>query len=309
VAANPWFVIAATSTADYLFAVAFVVLAAHALRSDRPVLAGVLAGAAMGCRIGSGALVLALLVAELGGRPGREPATAPDPAGDGTGLPADGDGDDDRGRSRARGSAPGRVVVAALVAAVTTAVVFVPSYLHAHGLSFAQNDFSTSSTAVQLGRAAVKDLLLLGPVASVIALAALPALVAALRTWRTSWLVRFALPGLVLSQLLFVRFPWKMPHLLPGLLCLAILLGVALDRKPRLLVALVALQLLFAVVRVDVVQPDDPNQATGGRIHVGLGWGPVVTDWRCRREHPDAYLGRQKVEIEAAWDCAKPFGG
>lgn len=289
VGANPWFVIAATSTADYVFALLFVVGTALALRLDRPVLAGVLAAAAMGTRIGSASLLLALFLAELTDRgsdaeaePGSEPAGA--------------------GGLR-------RVGIAAVVAGILTVVLFVPAYLSAGGLSFAENDFSTSSPLVQLGRALVKDLTLLGPVASVVLLAAVPALVAALRRWRTSWLVRFASVGLVLSQVLFVRFPWKLPHLLPTLLCLAILLAVALEDRARLLMALVVLQLVSCVIRVDVIRPDNPNEATGGRPTLGVGWGPVVTDWQCRREHPRAYLGRQKVEVEAAWDCAKPFGG
>jgi hypothetical protein len=277
VAANPWFVIAATSTADYVFALAFTVLAARALRADRAVAAGVLGALAMGCRIGSALLVIAVIVAEVGGREGA--------------------------------AARRRSLVAGAVAAAVTVVLFVPAALAAGGLRFAQNDFSTSSPLVQVGRAVAKDVLLLGVPATVVGLLALPALVGALRSWRDSWLVRFASVGLVLSQLLFIRFPWKMPHLLPCLLCVAILYAVALDERPRVLIAMVALQLVFAVVRVDVVQPDDPNQATGGRIHAGVGWGPVVTDWRCRREHRDAYRGRQKVEVEAAWDCAKPFGG
>ncbi|MCB0971109.1 MAG: hypothetical protein KDA97_06270, partial [Acidimicrobiales bacterium] len=99
---------------------------------------------------------------------------------------------------------------------------------------------------------------------------------------------------------------WKMAHLLPSLACLAVLYAVALDERPRLLVAAVAAQLLFAVVRVDVVRPDDPNEATGGRLGPTLTWGPVVQDWRCRRDHPDVHLGRQKEEVEAAWDCAAP---
>jgi hypothetical protein len=33
-----------------------------------------------------------------------------------------------------------------------------------------------------------------------------------------------------------------------------------------------------------------------------------VRDWQCRREHPEAYRGRQKVEVERAWTCAAPFG-
>ena len=276
VAANPWFLIAATSTTDYLFALAFVLLAALALRADRAVLAGALAAASMGCRIGSGLLVLALLVAELG--------------------------EQDRVAVRRR------VLITAATAAGFTIALFVPSFIEAGGAAFAQNDFSTSSAVVQLGRAAVKDITLLGPVASLVALATIPAVVTALRTWRASWLIRFAVPGLVLSQLLFVRFPWKVPHLLPCLVCGAILLAVALEQRPVLLMTLVALQLVFAVVRVDVVQPDDPNQATGGDPGLVVGWGPVIVDWQCRRERPDAYLGRQKVEIERAWNCARPFG-
>ncbi len=288
VAANPWFVIAATSTADYVFALLFVVSAALALRSGRPVTAGVLAAASMGSRVGSGALLVAMFAAELTEAHTDAEPTDPRPAG---------------------GGATRRVYTAAAVTGALTVLLFVPAYLSAGGLSFAENDFSTSRPIVQLGRALVKDLTLLGPVASLVLLAAVPALVAALRRWRTSWLVRFAAVGLVLSQVLFVRFPWKLPHLLPTLVCLAILLAVALEDRARLLVALVVLQLLSCVVRVDVIRPDNPNEATGGRPTLGVGWGPVVTDWQCRREHPRAYLGRQKVEVEAAWDCAKPFGG
>ena len=277
--ANPWFLIAATSTTDYLFALGFVVLAALALRADRAVLAGALAAAAMGSRVSSAVLVASLLLAEI---------TEPDQA--------------------RRAAARSRAVAAAAAAAVVTIVIFIPSFLEAGGLAFAQNDFSTSTLPVQLGRAAVKDLTLLGPVASVMLLAAVPALWAAMKTWRTSWLVRFAVPGFALSQMLFIRFPWKMAHLLPGLLCLVILLAVALQDRPPLLIALVSLQLLFAVVRVDVIEPDNPNQSTGSKPSFTVGWGPVVKDWQCRRQYPEAYLGRQKVEVEAAWNCARPFG-
>ncbi len=277
VAANPWFLIAATSTIDYLFALAFVVLAALAIRNDRAVLAGLFAAAAMGSRIGSALLIGALLLAEI---------TEPD-----------------------RPAAVRRALVTAATAAAATVVLFVPSIVAAGGLAFAENDFSTSSPLVMLGRAAVKDLTLLGTLASAVALLALPAMIAALRGWRTSWLVRFAVPGLVLSQVLFIRFPWKIPHLLPCLVCGAIWLAVALHRRPRLLMVLVALQLVFAVVRVDVVRPDNPNEATGAEIGLTVGQGPVVTDWQCRRQDPDAYEGRQLVEIETAWNCARPFGG
>lgn len=276
VVANPWFLIAATSSTDYLFGLAFVLLAARALRADRTVLAGVLGGLAMGCRVGVLVLVAALLLAELG--------------------------DDDRA------AAIRRAVTTGLVFAAVTLVLFVPAFLHADGFAFAQNDFRTAGPLVHLGRAAVKNLTLLGPLASLVALAALPAVIGAIRGWRTSWLVRFAVPGLVLSQILFIRFPWKVPHLLPCLLCGAILLAVALRDRPKLLMVLVALQLLFGVFRIDVVRPDAPGQATSGEPALSVGWGPVVTDWQCRRQHPEAYQGRQRVEVEAAWNCARPFG-
>lgn len=273
---NPWFLIAATSTADYVWALGFVLLAALALRGERPVAAGAFAALSMGCRVGSGLLILALLFAELFEGP------------------------------RARR----RVLVCALVAAGGTLVLFVPAFTASgSSLKFAENDFTTSSPLVQLGRTLVKDMLLLGPIGSVLLLAAAVPVFRLLASWRSTWLVRFAVPGLLLSQLLFLRFPWKMPHLLPCLLCIAILVGVALDRRPALLYALVATQLLYLGMRLDVIKPDDPNKASGGNVGLDVGWGPMVIDLRCRRDQPKAYLGRQKVEIERAWNCAKPFGG
>jgi hypothetical protein len=284
---NPWFLIAATSTADYVFALAFSLGAALAVRRRHPVLAGLLAAAAMGSRVGSVTLLLAIAVAELtGGRdeseqPGAEPST-----------------------SRQRGR---RLLIASGVAAVGTVVLFVPSVVAAGGLAFARNDFSASSPLVQLGRTAAKDVLLLGIPTTVLVLAALPSLVVALRRWSGSWAVRFATVGLLGSQLLFLRFPWKMAHLLPSLVCLAVLLAVALEDRVRWLMAMVALQVVFCVVRVDVLAPDDAGQAGGARFEPTLTWGPLVTDWQCRREHPTAYLGRQKYEVESAWVCAAPF--
>lgn len=277
VAANPWFLVAATSTVDYLFALAFVTWSAVMLRRGHPVAAGVLAAAAMGSRIGTAVLVGAVLLAEL----------------------------TDRTEDRRSTLVP--CLTAGAVAAVGTVMLFVPSVIEAGGLAFAQNDFDTASPLVHLGRAAVKNLTLLGVLASLVVLAALPSVARSLTGWRVSWLIRFAVPALLLSQVVFVRFPWKMAHLLPCLVLGALLLAVALADRPRLLMALVALQLLYAVVHIQVVEPDDPNAASSGRLTFDIAWGPLVADWQCRQDHRDAYLGRQKVEVEAAWGCAQPF--
>lgn len=279
VGVNPWFVIAATSSADYVFALAFTLWAAIGLRAGNTVGAGILAALAMGSRIGSAALIVAFLVAEVTAPPAHR---------------------DERPRAL-------RAALVGVIAAVGTVVLFVPSYLHAGGLEFASNDFSTSGPLVQLGRAAAKDLTLLGTAGSILVLFTVPAVVGTIRRQWGCWVVRFAAVGLVLSQLLFVRFPWKMAHLLPCLVVGAILLGAALRDRPKLLMALAALQLAYGVVKVEVIRPDRPNQATGATIDLSVGWGPVIVDWQCRRDHPDPHLGRQKVEVEAAWLCAQPF--
>ena len=284
VVANPWFLIAATSTIDYVLALALLIWSALLLRTGRLVWSGVLAGLAMGSRVGSIMLIAAMLLAELT------------------------DDTSSLSRGQIRAWPWRRIVTAGTAMVVTTVLLFIPSFVEAGGFAFAQNNFATSAPLVMLGRAAVKILALLGLVASIVSLLAVPAVARALRGWRTSWLVRFATPGLVLSTLLFLRFPWKVPHLLPCLLCGAVLLGVALHRRPTLLVALVALQLLYGIVGVDVIRPDNPNQAGSGRPTLSVSWGPVVTDWQCRRGDPDAYLGEQLVEIEAVWNCARPYG-
>lgn len=277
---NPWFVIAATSSADYLFALSFTLWTAVGLRAGYTISSGLLAALAMGCRIGSVTLIAAVYLAEL---------TA---------------------RSSSGWPTPRRIrtLVSAAVAAAGTVVLFIPSFVAAGGLEFASNDFSTSSPLVQLGRAGAKDLTLFGTVGSLAVLAAVPAVIRLVRTrWASAWVVRFGLVGIVLSQLLFVRFPWKVSHLLPCLVLGALLLGAALADRPRWLLALALIQLASCFVQVEVIRPDDPNRARSARFDPSVGWGPVVEDWRCRREHPDAYRGRQKVEVEGAWNCSQPF--
>ena len=64
-AANAHFIVAATSLADQLWAIGFVVLGIDLFQRDRPKLAGVAWALAIGCRLASSVLVVAYLVAEL----------------------------------------------------------------------------------------------------------------------------------------------------------------------------------------------------------------------------------------------------
>jgi hypothetical protein len=286
VVANPWFLIAATSTVDFLWALALWVGAALVLRS-RPtwggaVGAGVLAGLAVGCRSSTAFLVAGLVLAH---------ALEPRPPGEGRAPPW------------------AHALVAGATAAAVGLALFVPSYRAADSsLAFAQNDVPTSTFFVQVGRFLVKDLYFVGPFAAVVLLLALPALARVLLRWRADWLVRVGLVTVVVSQVLFLRFPWKMGHLLPTLVGLALLLARALGdaARPRLLAALVAAQLLYGAVSITLVQPDNPNAATGGELTFEPAWGAVVTDVRCRSEDTDAWIFGVP-RLQAVWDCAKPW--
>lgn len=283
VVANPWFLIAATSTVDFLWALALWAGAALVLRS-RPtwggaIGAGVLAGLAIGCRSSTAFLVAGLVLAQ-----------ALEPRDD-------------------RPVAPwAHALAAGATATVVGLALFVPSYLSADSsLAFAQNDVPTSTLFVQVGRFLVKDLYFVGPFAALVLLLCLPALGRVLLRWRADWLVRLGLVTVLVSQLLFLRFPWKMGHLLPTLVGLALLLARALGDRPRLLAALVAAQLLYGAVNITLIEPDNPNAATGGQLTFEPAWGAIVTDVRCRAEDPDAWEGPGVERLDAVWDCAKPW--
>ncbi len=303
VVANPWFLVAATSTIDFLWALALWVGAALVLRRAPTVAgavgAGVLAGLAVGSRSSTALLVVGLALAEALDR--RDP--------------------DASDRDPPSPSPVARAAVLLGVAGVVGALAFLPAFLsNDSSLAFAQNDVPTSSFAVQVGRFLTKDLYFFGPFAAVALLLAVPAVVRCLARWRIDWLVRLGTITVVVSQLLFLRYPWKMGHLLPTLVGLAMLLARALGDRPRLLGAVVAAQLLYAVVSIGLIAPDTPNAATGGRLTFDPRWGALVIDVQCRLDDPDAWDAPTTDElppgstersaeerIAAVWDCAKPW--
>ena len=272
--ANPWFIVAATSTVDFPFALAFLLWGTIALQRDRSVVAAVCFALAVGCRATTILLIMAALVADVSG-------------------------DDPQ---------PRRALRAGALASVLGLALYFPAFVSAGGsLAFAQNDFSTASPGVMLGRALAKNLYFVGLAGAAVLLAVVPALWRALRAWRTHWVLRFGVLGVVVIEGLFVRFPWKMGHLLPLLACLALWLGVALRDRPQWLVALVVAQLLYSVVNLQLLEPDNPNDARGARAVLDLRRGVVATDIACRADDTDAWKGGS-ARLEAVWNCAKPFG-
>lgn len=319
VVANPWFLIAATSTVDFLWALALWLGAAVLLRRH-PTLAGaagagVLAGLAVGCRASTAFLVAGLALAEA------LDAVGPRRTADGSDGPDQVTGADDPERvGTSAATAPVRAGVLVAVSAAVGLVLFLPPFLAAgSSLAFAQNDVPASSPLVQVGRFLAKDLYFLGPFAAIVLVLALPSLARSLARVRVDWLVRVGLLTLVISQLLFLRFPWKMGHLLPTLVGLALIAARALGDRPRLLAALVATQLLYGVVSLQLLAPDTPNAATSARVTFEPGWGVLVVNTQCRLDDPGAWqafaspgpagaeVGSRTERISAVWDCAKPW--
>ena len=251
-ASNPWFWIAATSLGDFVWALGLVLAGAVLASRDRRLVAGVLFGLAIGCRASSVLLVLAWFAAELSGEAGW--------------------------RTRRR-----EVVAAAAVALVVGIVCFIPPWLDAgRTFGFIENELEFVGGGVHLGRWAVKNLAVVGPLAGIVLLLGVPKLIGALKRGPASTIVRFSVFAIVVTELLFFRFPFKPLHLLPVVAALALLVGASPLATQRWLAALVVAQLVGGLVSLTFASPDTPDAARSGRIDVSLTAGPLLTDVRCR---------------------------
>ena len=83
-----------------------------------------------------------------------------------------------------------------------------------------------------LARFLLKNYAVAGLALALLVAVALPALLRSLRRWGHDPMVRFAVLGLVATELLFLRMPWKPAHLVPCLLALVLWIGAS-DRNRR----------------------------------------------------------------------------
>ena len=255
-AVHPWFWVAATSLGDFVWALGLLLAGVDAAQRDRRWLAGVLFGLATGARATSLLLVAAWLVAERLGDRGARP----------------------EGRA---------TWITAGVALAVGVLCFVPPWIDQSGVDLLEAGLPVSSAAVQLGRWAIKNLAVVGVLGAVVLLAGLPQLAAALRTWRGSVVVRFAVIGVVLMELSFLRLPLKPVHLLPAVACIVLLAAVAFAGDRRWLWALVATQVVHGLVAVRLAEPDRVDEATGGRFDPAIVAGVLVNDVDCRLDDID----------------------
>lgn len=271
--ASPITVTSATSTGDFIWALAFFVWAAVAHQRERTTLAGVLFALAVGTRLSSLLLIAAFLVADGWDR--------------------------DRRRSCLR---------TALVVVPLGVLLYLPSWLaYDRSLDFLESAEGWRSLPNNLGRFLYKSYVTFGGLGLVVLLVATPALIAALRRWRTDPMLRVGVLGSAVSLALYFVFPWKFPHLLPALLMLLLWLGATRRNDRRFLVVLVAALAINGVVTFRPLAPDTPAQASTGEWDPSLTAGLLANDIACRLDVMDEQL--QPLN-RGAWACSlKPMRG
>jgi hypothetical protein len=271
--ASPATLIAASSTGDFIWAVAFFVWAVLFHLRDRPVAAGVLFALAIGTRLSSVLLILAFLVAD--------------------------------------GWAPERRRTCLRTLALTLplgALLYVPSWLaYDRSAEFLETAEGWRSFGNNLGRFAYKNYVFAGALLLVMVAVATPALVAALRRWGRDPMLRAGVLGLAVTEGLFFLLPWKYNHLIPSLVMLLLWLGASRrNQRPFLWVAIGALA-VNGLVTFRPLAPDVPAVAETGRWDPSLTAGLLLNDVDCRLDamHDDPPpLNRE------AWACTlEPLRG
>lgn len=255
-AASPWWWIATTSLGDFVWALAAIVTGAVLARRDRRVLAGIAFGCAIGIRASSIFVIAAWLVAE---RVGTEEKVNP--------------------RATVR---------TAVVSVLVGSAWFIPSWIAAdHTFAFLDSEFDVSGPKALLGRWVVKNAAFFGLIVAAVLVVRFNAVIAAVREWRSSVLVRFGVLGFAVAELLYLRFPWKPLHLLPALLCFALVLSSS-DRRVRTVRLLVIAGFIVqGLVTVTVATPDVPDNSRSARLSIAVKPGVIVNEMRCRLEDRD----------------------
>ena len=253
-AVTPAFVIASTTSIDYVYGLALFVAGWAALESGRSSrVAGLLLGLAAASRLAYAPLAVVVVVLGPGrSRPVRE-----------------------------------RVVALAIAAAVTVAG-YVPAWRFTGDLSFVTAERPTGQGLVGLlGRAALKGSDLLGVVGTAVAVVVVVLVVRSRRSTPAvgEW---WLLVVVGIQLLVWLWIPAEPSYLLPALVALLVWVARA-DLSPaatRGLAVLVGVLALYAVADVRIVDIDHENrygydtceatEATGARFHPHVAVGPLL---------------------------------
>jgi hypothetical protein len=270
--AAPITLVAATSTADFVWAIAFFVWAANLHLRDHSVAAGLLFALAIGSRSSTVIIVVLFLLAD---------AWAPER------------------RLRCLTTAAVMVPLAGLL--------YVPSWLYYNRtLGFLEHTEGWRGFENNVGRFAYKNYYVAGAALIAVAVACIPALLRTLTSFNRDLMVRVGILGLVGTELLFLQLPWKPAHLLPALLMFLLWVGSSDRNRRPFLYLLIAAIAVNGIVTVRPLTPDRPDESQTADFDPQLMAGHVLNDVRCRLR----YMDEEPAILNGAWFCSlEPMRG
>jgi hypothetical protein len=270
--AFPITIVAATSTTDFIWAIAFFVWGAVLHLRDRSLPAAALFALAVGSRSSTALVIVAFLA-------------------------ADGWEADKRGRCL-------RTLAAVIPLAL---LLYVPSWMaFDRTLGFLEHSNGWRGLKNNFGRFAYKNYVVAGAALVLLALTTVPALLRSLRGWGRDPMVRTAVFGFVASELLFLQLPWKPAHLLPAVLMFVLWVGASdRNRRPFLWVLIAAIA-LNGLVAFRPLTPDAPDRSTTADFDPVVMYGWLLNDVRCRGRYMDV----EPTFDNGAWFCSlEPMRG
>jgi hypothetical protein len=270
--ASPIALVAASSTADFMYAIAFFVWAAWFHLRDRSIVAGLLFALAIGCRSSSFIIIGLFLLADFWTPASRR-----------------------------------RCLMTAAVVVPAAGLLFVPSWMaYDRTLGFLEHSEGWRGFNNNVGRFGYKNYYVAGPLLILAALSCVPALVRSLRDWGHNHLARVGFLCLAGTELLFLQVPWKPAHLLPAVL-MFVLWVAATDRNRRpFLFLLIAVIAINGIIAIRPLTPDRPDESQTADFHPTVQVGPFLNDLRCR----ERYMDVEPEILNGAWFCSlEPMRG
>lgn len=256
-AVTPFYLIAATSTVDYVWSLLGLVLFAELLIADRLTLAILPAAFAFAIRAANGPLIAGAILGAISITPRRTP----------------------------------RLLTAGLAAAILGGLPLIESYrLAHHSFAFTHSLAGPDamwSVKMRIGRFLYKSLYLFGPLATAIMFGCSILVTASSSRRRevTTDYRRRAAPvflGIIAANaILFLRYPIEISYLIPAAFFLLLLLGTKLRQKSIAIATLLAI-LSLNFVTPQIARPDIPGRATSASLRPSLAPGVLIEDIRLR---------------------------
>jgi hypothetical protein len=250
---NPWFLIAATSTMDYMWALLFIVLSIEFAIKDKHIIAGVFAGLAAGFRLGSVfVLLFAFIFSWI--------------------------------KAGIKNSLRGYVLLGC-VSIVLIVIFYLPSWLlKEKNFSFLNPHlvFENLNWTPKLyaGRFFYKIIHLFG-LPSFVIIAAIVAYYTLKQKGQIN-MSRYGIAALgasVGTLILFARYPIEIAYLLPFLFFFLLLLGTYLRGNNRkYLIAILLTTISYSFINLSIAKPNVPNKATDASFGLFVEPGVLIKD-------------------------------